>query len=334
MAHSDVPIAGAVSDRGPGESVAPVADTLTAAPAERLAPARAPQHRTRAVVGGLLIVVISGYIGLFALTAGVIEFRELAFAPPATERARPLDAYIDVLGVDPVRETLHLRIHVGDAGGTRGERYFSTATRDVNVRISDGTTEQDVAVRRTAPLPATLFDADLQGSIRNYPFDRFVLRMLVSATATTAEAVDGGALPLRLTVWDGEPAWNMRVVGSFSSTAPGTELTFQLDRRTPLIFFACAIYGVMILLAVSAVTISTRTWIDPTRAEATLIGALGAMVFALPALRNSLPGSPPLGVGADIFIFLWAELAVAASLAIVVAAWVRKGRKPRAAGSR
>ena len=46
--------------------------------------------------------------------------------------------------------------------------------------------------------------------------------------------------------------------------------------------------------------------------ETTLIGSLAAIAFALPVLRNALPGSPPLGVEADMWVFLWAELAARA----------------------
>ena len=53
-------------------------------------------------------------------------------------------------------------------------------------------------------------------------------------------------------------------------------------------------------------------------AETTLIGSLAAIAFALPVLRNALPGSPPLGVEADMWVFLWAELAAVLALALLV----------------
>jgi len=43
---------------------------------------------------------------------------------------------------------------------------------------------------------------------------------------------------------------------------------------------------------------------DVRPAERGLIGSLAAIAFALPVLRNALPGSPPLGVQADIWVFL------------------------------
>jgi len=64
-------------------------------------------------------------------------------------------------------------------------------------------------------------------------------------------------------------------------------------------------------------------------AETGLMGSLAALAFALPALRDALPGSPPLGVDADMWVFLWAELAVVLSLGLVVFKWARAGPSAR-----
>jgi Domain of unknown function (DUF4436) len=45
--------------------------------------------------------------------------------------------------------------------------------------------------------------------------------------------------------------------------------------------------------------------------------------LALPVLRNALPGAPPLGVRADMFVFLWTELAAVIALGFVVFSWAR-----------
>jgi uncharacterized protein DUF4436 len=49
------------------------------------------------------------------------------------------------------------------------------------------------------------------------------------------------------------------------------------------------------------------------------------MVFSIAILRNILPGTPPIGVTADLVIFLWAEIAVIAGLCLLVTAWVKRG---------
>jgi hypothetical protein len=79
----------------------------------------------------------------------------------------------------------------------------------------------------------------------------------------------------------------------------------------------------MIVLGCCALAVGILVFFGAKRAEATLIGALGAIVFTLPALRNILPGAPPLGVRADLLVFLWTELAAAIALALLVVSWSR-----------
>jgi hypothetical protein len=45
----------------------------------------------------------------------------------------------------------------------------------------------------------------------------------------------------------------------------------------------------------------------------------------MPVLRNALPGAPPLGVRADMFVFLWAEVAAVIGIALVTLDWARTG---------
>ncbi len=51
---------------------------------------------------------------------------------------------------------------------------------------------------------------------------------------------------------------------------------------------------------------------------------MAAVAFALPVLRNALPGAPPLGVRLDMFVFLWAELAAVIALGLLVFSWARE----------
>ena len=102
-------------------------------------------------------------------------------------------------------------------------------------------------------------------------------------------------------------------------------LTVTAHRPHPQIYFAVLLYAAMVLIAGAALTIGSMIFLGARKIEATLISALAAMVFSVPALRNVLPGAPPLGVGADGLVFLWVQLAVILGLTLVVATWARRG---------
>lgn len=74
--------------------------------------------------------------------------------------------------------------------------------------------------------------------------------------------------------------------------------------------------------------IGALVFLGVRRVEATLTGTLSAMIFAVPALRSSLPGVPPLGGHADIVVFVWVELAVIIGLILFMIAWMERGLSP------
>lgn len=106
------------------------------------------------------------------------------------------------------------------------------------------------------------------------------------------------------------------------------QLQFAISRTGAVSFFGLAIYSAMLVMMVCALTISSLVFLGVRRIEVTLIGALGAMIFALPALRNALPGARPLGVRADILIFFWPELGAVIALCLFISAWARQGSRP------
>ena len=85
----------------------------------------------------------------------------------------------------------------------------------------------------------------------------------------------------------------------------------------------------MIVMMFCALVIGTLVFVGVRRIEVTLVGARRDD-FALPAVRNALPGAPPLGVRADILIFFWAELGAIIALCLFITAWARQGARPYA----
>ena len=83
----------------------------------------------------------------------------------------------------------------------------------------------------------------------------------------------------------------------------------------------------MTLMGCIGALVGSLLFLEVRSLDLTLAAVLSAMIFSLPALRNLMPGSPPLGVHADSLIFLWAELAVVIGLVLVVITWARRGQR-------
>lgn len=284
------------------------------------------KRRTLLVVA-LLTVIAVAYVLAFATLKSNGVFEAQTFAA-ATAGGEPLDAFLEVTAVDAVRQSMELRFDVATGAGSHGKRYFGRLDRDVDLRVSDGEAEQDFRLRRGEPLSSSVFFAGLHGSVSRYPFDGYSASIFISATALPAVSA-GKAIPVSVAVWEGLPDWLLSVKQAPSSgLARELRLTFDMHRPAALVTFSCVIYGLMVFIAVCAITIGALTFIGVRRIEVTFVGALTGMVFALPILRNALPGEPPLGVRADIFVLLWTQIATIVGLSLCVGAWVQRGSKP------
>lgn len=287
---------------------------------DRLAAVR---RRTLVLVASLVIVAVA-YIVVFVVAKTDGASAQTAF-DSGNGSGRPLDIYVDVTRIDPVRQSIEMSVEVATGAGTHGTHYFGRLDRDVQIRISDGEAEQDFQARRGQPLSSAVYVASFSGSVSRYPFDAYAADIVVSATDLSSTN-SGDFIPLHVTTWAGVPAWLLTIKRAPPIDAvPGLSLTFLAQRPAGQVFFSCIIYGLMVLIALCAVSIGGLTFIGKRRIEVTFTGALTGMVFALPVLRNTLPGAPPLGVPADILILLWAEVAAIAGLTLFVTAWVRRG---------
>ena len=183
-------------------------------------------------------------------------------------------------------------------------------------------------IRANQPFPEVTFDFDLhEGNVRDYPLDRYVSVMTLAASERGQDGSER-PLPIHVTAWEGLLGFDARAKSVATPRPEELQLQFTVSRTGAVSFFGIAIYGAMIVMMFCALVIGTLVFVGVRRIEVTLVGALGAMIFALPAVRNALPGAPPLGVRADILIFFWAELGAIIALCLFITAWARQGAPP------
>lgn len=270
-------------------------------------------------------MVALGYVALVPNISEDIASLERRFGTPLTgDRVQQLDIYVEILNVDPVDEDMHLRIHVTPSRALRGERS-NTPDRDLTIRIGDGGAVQELSSRANESIAPATAEVSLEGSrIALYPLERFRAALRIAAQEGFHPAASNGSarlLPVQITVWEGIAGWTVHTSEEPSSGTGEVRLRFSIRRTGALVFLALALYGMMMLIAAAALTIGGLVFLRVRKLEATLAGFLSGMLFALPAMRYALPGSPPLGVIADLLVFLWTELAVALGLLLFVLTW-------------
>jgi Domain of unknown function (DUF4436) len=247
--------------------------------------------------------------------------REIDLGAAANEAVARV--YVQPVAIDPVNDSIEFRFNVLPGGSRDGS---ATADRNLLLIIEHDKQIDTILSQANQPFPEATFAVDLQdGSVRDYPFDTYRVVMRLSYGEPGQARL---SLPLQITTWEGLLGFQVRAE-PFEGRKDGVvPLAFTIRRSGATAFFGMALYGAMAVMALCALTIGMLLYMGVRKIEATFVGALGAMVFALPALRNALPGTPPLGVRADIIIFFWAELAVIVALCMFVVAWTRRGTPP------
>jgi hypothetical protein len=273
------------------------------------------------------IILAALLIGCAIVYGAILTQFDLSREPGEVELGAPADKarvalYVQPIQIDAVNESMQVRISVMPLSDAK----VTIADRDFLLTIQRGGQVEHVQIQAGQLLPEITFGFDLhEGDVRGYPMDRYVSLMTLAASEG---AQNEKSLPIHVTAWEGVLGFDVKAKSVSSQRSEELQLQFAVSRTGAVSFFGVAMYGAMLVMMFSALIIGSLVFVGIRRIEVSLIGALGAMIFALPALRNALPGAPPLGVRADIFIFFWAELGAVIALCLYIAAWARQGATP------
>ncbi|HEY6255834.1 MAG TPA: DUF4436 family protein [Xanthobacteraceae bacterium] len=290
---------------------------------ERLDPT---PHRQR--IWALLTLAILG-VGVYIMVlltvdlSGLPSERSFEAGPDTPQR---LKIYLEPLSVDPVNAAIQVRVEIAPDRALLGSQP-NAPDRDLTVVLTTDDLVEQRVYRANQPIAAETIRLNFAGgSVVRYPFDRYHISLRVQAIeGTGATSEIGHPIAHQVTVWEGTLGYRIRATQASESAVGDMRLRLDIRRVAAQMFFALAAYVAMVVLACGSLTISSLVFLGHRKPEAALVGALAALVFTLPALRNAMPGGPPLGVWADLAVFLWAELAAVTGIGLLVLSWARQG---------
>lgn len=155
-----------------------------------------------------------------------------------------------------------------------------------------------------------------EGSKNLYPFDRYTLNGFI-------QLMEGGktvsiylmSLSTANDFWKGDAALSIDPNPPLSNTV---YIQIVYSRSNMIIIFSLLIGLFMWLLAISIFLLSTLIWIRGRKVEPPTIGIACALLFALPSVRNNLPGNPHVGVTFDIASYFFCLLLVGISVLLLI----------------
>ena len=119
----------------------------------------------------------------------------------------------------------------------------------------------------------------------------------------------------------------------FSGTIDETEgreidhIELVVRRTNSVVFLSFLSNLLMLALAICVLLMAVRATAANRQLDLLPLSLSISLIFGLPALRNTQPGVPPLGVISDYVSFIWAENIVAVSAIVIMGTWLRRWRR-------
>jgi hypothetical protein len=255
-----------------------------------------------AVAVGLLVVYYGLVIGSMQLrdaTEVALDDSELSSG------ADRVTVELEAVALDPGTSSFDLRLlpvpHGAFVGDVPGE-----LTAPLELRVASA---GQPPVRFDFPsrqiIDSVGATVDTVGGAQGFPFDRPRMEFRLEALS------DGEPVPLDVVMTDQTDGWDL----SGSITEADEVLRFDIGARRemlPISFTMFYIAGIVVVALITVALIGGAIVRGQVGFDQVIW--LGAMLVAIPAVRNEMPGVPPIGTAVDMFVFLPSVVIVAAAL--------------------
>ena len=269
-----------------------------------------------------------GVLALIGLVVGsVISFQSPNDSQSVSGDPNLVDGvrvHVSVLKVVPEADHLLIRMAFEPVGSLAKDRHF--LTQPVRVVISAGASVIDETYQTGEIMPPRDIEVDLDGSIAEFPLDRYE-----STFEVTVSGKDGSPVQSVLLVDASAHGYQLTAADPISELNGGHDMTMTIARSAATVVFGYFVMGLMWALTALAVVMAVAEIRRKEPIEGSLISFLGVLLFAFPSIRNSIPNSPPLGVLSDFVAYFWCEFVIGVTLVAVLATHAtRKVRQARA----
>lgn len=216
-----------------------------------------------------------------------------------------VNASLALVAFDSVRGEVTLRIDLAGASTTGLEVIVSTSRGRVAQRFENG-----------ASCPTFEASVPVWGYATDYPFDVYRGQFQLECRA----------LPEGRLLRTGFEMASYLPTMDATGAADATGLTFELRRDRLVKAFSIFINGMMWLIGLAILGITTAVAFFGRKVEVNKFGFMAGMLFAFPVVRNLQPGVPPLGIGLDYFATFWAQGIAGLGIFVCACIWIFRQR--------
>ncbi|PZR76831.1 MAG: hypothetical protein DLM73_01350 [Chthoniobacterales bacterium] len=281
------------------------------------------------IIGVVLLLLFAGAY-IFVLNAYKNETANRA-AELTADTQKAGENHIDVVGrivtVDPIKGDVVVRLEFTPKGSL-GSADGATLARDLDLYVASSTgknVHEFKKGKRMNPVEA-VFEI-YEGEVMDYPFDTHTAEIGFFFEPPVKGGESGGSESVPMAVELRGSVAGLRIDAEYAkeNTPDHAVIEVNVQRASTAVFFSVFIMIAMWALTIGVLCLVFRVFAGHRKIEISMFSFLGALLFAFPALRNSQPGTPPIGTMSDFLAFFWAEVIIALSLLSVVLRWIIRG---------
>ena len=281
------------------------------------------------IVGVILFLIFAGAY-VFVLSAYKNESNNRsAELEPDTAKAgeNRIDVAVRIVSADPIKGDVVVRFEFTPRGSFAGEGGM--LGRDLDLYVSSATGKNVHEFKKAKWMnPVEAVVEIHEGEPMDYPFDSHSAELsffFEPSVAKGAEPAAAEAVPMAVEMRGSVAGLRLDTEYAKENTPSHAVIDISIERATTAVFFSVFIMIAMWSLVVGVLFLVFRVFAGQRKIEISMFSFLGALLFAFPALRNSQPGTPPIGTMSDFIAFFWAEVIIALSLLSVVLRWIIRG---------
>ncbi len=219
------------------------------------------------------------------------------------------------IGVTHLQEE-KLAVHIKPVSGSLLKDGM--LTEDVEVRIDPGTGPETYTFRantRMTPWDITII-AD-SGDILDYPFDRYRFDF-------DCEAFVKGK-PVAIVAGLGTTPHGIKAtLTDIKGMGSDDDISLEVRRSGSVIFLAALSTICLLVVAIAALSVAWQVAEQGRKIDFSMMTWVAAFMFVIPAVRNSLPGAPPVGALIDFVLFFWLQVLAALATTTLVVIWMKQ----------
>ena len=275
------------------------------------------------------VVVLAGLAGIGSCAVGVNSFFEEDRTPVQritalkTLPGSRLEINAKTVTADPIRGLLKVELEFHPKGDLLESNGHDMA-RDVHVLTNSTIAPNEIILKKhhqahSREITLSLLDGD----VALYPIDKYNASLQLEAFIERG-GDDEVAVPLVVNFVSHNHLLHAEAALGPDSEAHELNVQIKLARPAAAQGFAWFMNATMGMLGICAALVAYNVAYRGKKLEPNLMVWMSALLFVLPTIRNSLPGTPPLGSMTDFLVFFWVEAVITVCLLIMVLTWYRR----------